>query len=147
MKTAITLLWLALSTALAFAEDYRCCLRWDVQVVDDRGQPLPQCTVVQEWGYNFGNIATNFTEQASTDKAGRVRLPERGVAYPISTVEKVIDRVTVRKGLGAWANIFVWKEGFEGQFVYSKNDARAVYTTNGIFSRVVLRPPQSAGGK
>ena len=142
MKTAYSLLFLAVSSLLGFAAEYRCCLPWEVLVVNQQGQPLPDCTVVQEWGYNFGSTATNFTEQVVTDSTGRVRLPQRGVAYPITVREKVADRLAVRPGLGPWANVFVWKTGYEGQFVYLKHDARAVYTTNGLFSRVVLRSAQ-----
>ena len=112
-------------------------------MVNEQGQPLPNCTVVQEWGYNFGNNATNFSEQVTTDNAGRVRLPQRGVAYPKSTAEKVADRLMVRPGLGAWANVFVWKSGYDGQFVYLKHDSRVLYTTNGLLSRVILRPAET----
>jgi hypothetical protein len=142
MKTAYSLVFLVVSSLLGLAAEYRCCLPWEVVVVNEQGQPLPSCTVVQEWGYNFGQNATNFTDSVTTDTAGRVRLPQRGVAYPKSTAEKLADRLTVRPGLGAWANVFVWKTGYDGQFVYIKHDSRVVYTTNGLFSRIVLRPTQ-----
>jgi hypothetical protein len=147
MKTASTLSTLAilalgaLGTLPCLASEYRCCLPWDVLVVNEKGQPLANCTVVQEWGYSFGRNATNFTDQTVTDKSGRVRLPQRGVAYPISLGEQLAKRLTVQPGLGPWANIYVWKTGFEGQLVYPKHDNRVDYTTNGLFSRIVLRPP------
>ena len=139
MKTAYSLVVLTLSSLLGFAAEYRCCLPWEVLVVNEQNQPLANCSVVQEWGYNFGSNATNFTDQAATDQAGRVRLPERGVAYPISLSEKLAKHLTVRPGLGPTASIFVWKSGYQGQFVRLQPDARVTYTTNGLFSRVVLR--------
>jgi hypothetical protein len=144
MKTACTLTSLLLGLFTATADDYQCVLPWALQVVDDHGQPVARCTVMQEWGYNFAGAATNFTAEVATDPNGRVQLPARGVAYPKTATEKFLDRVTVRNGLGPWASLYVYKQGYEGQWVYSKNDFRAVYTTNGIFSRIVLKPAKSA---
>lgn len=108
--------------------------------MSEQGQPLPGCAVVQEWGYNFGRNATNFVEQTTTDAAGRVLLPQRGVAYPISLSERAAKRLMVRPGLGPWTSLFVWKRGYESQKLYVKHDTRVTYTTNGLFSRIVLHP-------
>lgn len=142
MKTTWTVLLLVAGGLLAAADPFKVTPPWEVRVTDTNGQALANCTIVQEWGYNLGNLATNATAKVTTNQKGVAHLPERWIRSPVekSPLRKVVEQLSVQPGVGPWANLYVWKPGYAGQFIYLKRDSRVLYTTNGVVSTVALEP-------
>ncbi len=145
MKSAWFLLLFLVSGLVCIAENFRCCPPWQVAVVNQEGKPLADCTVIQEWGYNFGDLATNFTATVTTDAKGHALLPGRWLSRTGgSPLKKLANDLSLRPDVGPWASLFVWKQGYDHQMIMLKNDSRVLYTTNGVYSRIVLSPAEGS---
>ena len=146
MKLVLLSLFLLVSTILGYAEEVRVCPPWQLTVVDEKGKPVADCAVVQEWGYTFINASTNYATNVVTDAAGSLALPERWAVSPIevSKFKKLLERHLQGQSEGPWATLFVWKKGYEGVRVHAWGDANVVFTPKGLRSKIVLRPEKAA---
>ena len=132
---------LLLFALTAFAADHFACPAWEIFIVDDRGQPVPGFSVLQEWGARSGAQFTNASASALTDAAGRAAFPARQIRparekNPLKKMGRLIDG---EKATETWANVFVGSASHKGIWIRAWNDPLIVSTTNGFRSRVTLK--------
>jgi hypothetical protein len=110
-----------------------------VTVVDEKGAPVGNASVTQEWGCNVGGEMVLATTNTVTDAQGKVTLPER---FLEPSDEKAFKKWVVQINSPArtrpWTTITVWKKGYEITRVSMLNSSKVVWTKGGLETRVVL---------
>src|SRR5258707_14032673 len=122
--------------------------RWNVQVLDDRGIPVPSCAVYQSWCY-FG-LTDDQSEEKRTDSQGKVSFLPRSinVSEIRYTASHAASLLNVHASFEPSAHINVFKEGFKPSWVYFEDNklrlgdsgAEGGVTNNVINIVVHLRP-------
>lgn len=108
---------------------------WHLEVVDEKGLPLPRAEVVERWSH--GLVWGENSESKLSDESGVVEFPRRSFWCPFviriaASVIDYVNRLAMLHGsrVGPWAT--VWIRGGR-DFVY--------YAPGGeLRSRIVYRP-------
>lgn len=121
------------------ADSIRACPPWQVTVVDEKGAPLGNASVTQEWGCNVGGEMVLATTNAVTDAQGKVTLPERFLEpSDEKAFKKWVVQINSPERTRPWTTITVWKKGYEITRVSMLNSSKVVWTKGGLETRVVL---------
>ena len=68
------------------------CPPWEITVVDESGNPMAGCAVVQEWGCQFRHDYVAGSAAGLTDSDGKVQFPARSVSPPTESPGKKVQR-------------------------------------------------------
>ena len=141
VKKFLLLAWLTAAPFLVRAAEVMVCPPWDIIVVDESGNPLAGCLVVQEWGSDFKDVYVTGTTNAVTDASGHVSFPVRHVSPPAAEsrwkkIERSIDR---QKGGAPAASVFITKPGYQFEWLNSRSESRNLSSRAGLRGRVVLK--------
>jgi hypothetical protein len=132
----IIVFFVAMQTA-SHAAMYVAAPKWQVTVVNDKGEPMVGCQVDQTWSYYFGSGSTNAWTNAVTDSSGRVIFPERRVSVGRGKVMagRITGALNVHSSYGPFSSIYVSKAGHDGVSVW-RNPKLPV--SNGVFQSTVM---------
>jgi len=142
MKTnPVVLLMTFLVTAglPAMADSIRACPSWQVTVVDEKGAPMGNVSVTQEWGCDVAGTMVIETANAMTDGKGKTALPERFLKPPDErTFKKWVMQLNSPNRTRPWTTLTIWKQGYALTRVSALSNPNVVWTRDGLETRVVL---------
>lgn len=133
------ILILAVMGVSAHAADYVAAPKWQVTVVNDKGEPMDWCSVYQSWRYYFGSGDLKGETNALTNAKGQIFFPERTVSAPGGKVLKnrLIGALNVHSSYGPQAHVVVERSGFAPVSVWLDNKPPL---SNGVYcSTIVLK--------
>jgi hypothetical protein len=95
---------------------YEVAPRWEVQLVDESGKPVPEAKILQGFSYFYGTRSTSRDEELPerTNPNGVIMLPRRELEISRRTVwrGRLLGLLNVHSSYGPSSTVFASAEGF-----------------------------------
>ena len=121
------------------AAEYVAAPKWQVTVVNDKGEAMAKAEVEQTWSYYFGAGHVEGRTNLLTDAKGQILFPQRKVFNPsgVALGQRMLGALNVHSSYGPSSSVYVSADGFDRASVW--HDPKLPLSNGVLHSRIVLK--------